>query len=467
MASEKDPVKVAEGGYGCVFRPALKCHKERTTKKGYVSKAMSEKNATSELAEYENIDDVDPKHKYHLEAPKKCKLAQTPVNLKSIKQCKVLDKVSQLDVALLQLKDGGVSLKDFANSNPTRIEMENFLVDFYNVVLGIDALCNQGYRHIDLKPHNIIYNPKQRLMLLIDFGLMLSDFDMSSYYEGKPISHWNYPPEVYLLRMHNFKKSGWPMHNMSELLKFQAENGTQQVIEYLKMDAAESAKYIKDFETDINRYSNPDDIAELSWDKHDVFGTGLSLLYVLRKNKSKLDVRTYNVFEDLGFEMMHGAPSKRLTTEDCKNTFELALESTGLLKSQHKKIVDGSIVERNSSRKSETQRIMSRISRIPSISAAKLEKITTENPPDAVLHKPCPDDREMVGKRCLKKCGDGKVRNPDTNRCRNVVQTRRPKNAECEDGKERNPETGRCVKKCGPGQVRSAKTRRCVKNLHQ
>jgi serine/threonine protein kinase len=453
------PTKVAEGGYGCVFRPALECSNNKlphSKKSGYVSKAMTERHADDELQEYARIDKADPGNKYHLEAPQKCKLNQTPTNLKSIRECNVLKKVPLLDVALLQLKDGGVSLKEFAISRPTKPEMENFLVDFYNVVLSLKLLQDNGLHHMDLKPHNIVYNPRQRLMLLIDFGLMVSDDEIADFYEGKPISHWNYPPEVYSLRHHSARPDD-NCYNKT-ILNYQATHGTKNVIEYLEFDPHEAAEYIQYFEMDIQSESI-DDIRSYSMLTHDVFGMGLSLLYVIRLNRNKLDANVFLEFDRIGKEMMQGAPSLRLSPDEAIIQYELALESTGILRSQRKKIVDGAIVARDVTRKSESQKIMSRIRKIPAVSAARLETIAAAEPPGAKPIKTCPAGKELVGKRCLKACAAGWSRNPATNRCAKTKTARA-----CPEGKELNPDTGRCIKTCGPGQVRSAKTRRCVKS---
>ncbi len=465
-----DPVKVAEGGYGCVFRPALECADnklEYVKDGGYVSKVMSEKHADSELKEYAKIETADPGNKYHLEAPKKCKMAQIPVNLKSVKQCKVSEKISNIDLTLLQLKDGGESLKEFAKSNPSEREMENFLVDFHNILMALVLLQDKKLHHMDLKPHNIVYNKTQRLMLMIDFGLMESDASIIDFYQSRPISHWNYPPEVYFIRYHHMK----PGANLSNpaLFEFQSDNGTNHVIEYVEFNDAETMEYVNAYETNI-KDNDINDIMDQSIATHDVFGAGISLLYVLRNNKNKISNTVFSVFDNIGKDMMHGSTAARLTPKKAISRYEMALESTGLLKSQNKKIVNNSIVPRGASKTSESQRLMSRLKEMRRFTEEQLDKITTANVP---TQRDCPEGKELVGSRCYKTCVDGKVRNPATKRCvKNLDKVRarpgpRPISmritAECPDGKERNPETGRCVKKCRPDQIRSVKTRRCIK----
>jgi hypothetical protein len=69
-------------------------------------------------------------------------------------------------------------------------------------------------------------------------------------------------------------------------------------------------------------------------------------------------------------------------------------------------------------------------------------------------------------------CGPGRERNPDTNRCRNIVSTTSNSFTPCKPGQERNPETNRCravagasisPKPCAADQYRNPETNRCKK----
>lgn len=70
----------------------------------------------------------------------------------------------------------------------------------------------------------------------------------------------------------------------------------------------------------------------------------------------------------------------------------------------------------------------------------------------------------------LADCGEGRERNPETNRCRTVVTAASSTFTPCAPGQERNPETNRCrsivvaaatLTPCGPGQERNPETNRC------
>ncbi len=70
----------------------------------------------------------------------------------------------------------------------------------------------------------------------------------------------------------------------------------------------------------------------------------------------------------------------------------------------------------------------------------------------------------------LAPCPPGKFRNPETNRCKTILDTQVL--AACDEGQERNPLTNRCrnitearssLKPCEPGSVRNTETNRCRK----
>ncbi len=93
----------------------------------------------------------------------------------------------------------------------------------------------------------------------------------------------------------------------------------------------------------------------------------------------------------------------------------------------------------------------------PSFSSKKMRSSSKTN-----KQRPCSDGKERVGKKCTKKCADGLVRDPVSNRCRKANKTRKA----CPEGLVRN-ENNRCVrvhvlKPCAEGLVRN-KNNRCVR----
>jgi hypothetical protein len=96
--------------------------------------------------------------------------------------------------------------------------------------------------------------------------------------------------------------------------------------------------------------------------------------------------------------------------------------------------------------------------------------IFTNQPTPSAANKPYlePAREEVLGvTTVLAPCPEGKYRNPETNRCRNI-ETAVSLLSSCDEDEYRNPETNRCRKittstlvPCQPNQVRNPVTNRC------
>ncbi len=117
----------------------------------------------------------------------------------------------------------------------------------------------------------------------------------------------------------------------------------------------------------------------------------------------------------------------------------------------------------------------------PSKANVATATVTTANTKNEAL-EPCPEGkfRNPETNRCknietddgLKPCEPGQVRNPETNRCRKLDADGLTSLKPCSPGQERNPATNRCrkvatssssLKACEPGQERNPETNRCRK----
>lgn len=72
-------------------------------------------------------------------------------------------------VAIIEEDFGAVSLKEFIDSKP--LDLLNFLEIALGIVAGLEATHRKRIMHKDLNPRNIVWNPKTRIVKLIDFGL--------------------------------------------------------------------------------------------------------------------------------------------------------------------------------------------------------------------------------------------------------------------------------------------------------
>jgi hypothetical protein len=199
---------LASGGFGCVFRPALKCQGETTRDPNKVSKLMTTKHAKEELNEIENMKNklkgIPNYQDYYLvEDFSICKPAELDEeDLQNFENCHALSKrknkkrknanthltVNDVndnlgDLQILNMPFGGVPVDDFVKDNITNMhlmrELNNKLLDLLKH--GIIPLNRNHIYHNDIKDSNVLVkmddheqNNNNMKTRLIDWGLSCS-----------------------------------------------------------------------------------------------------------------------------------------------------------------------------------------------------------------------------------------------------------------------------------------------------
>ena len=165
---------LASGGFGCVFRPSLKCsaRKKETRKKGAVSKLMLKDNAKAEFEEIQRIkgllsrsvpnysnyfllDDINLCEPQILsksdlkEYTNKCRALQKKnITVKNINQS--LDRLLSLN-----MPDGGISVSSYWKKYPTSIDSLNQQMHKL-LTNGILPMNTSGIFHGDVKDSNVL-----------------------------------------------------------------------------------------------------------------------------------------------------------------------------------------------------------------------------------------------------------------------------------------------------------------------
>ena len=181
---------LASGGFGCVFRPALRCAKSKTRKHGQVSKLMSTKYATKEYDEITQFKErLHTIHNYSdyflLDDISICKPAElTESDLIDFKQkCKALpkDDVTRKNInesldklMILNMPDGGIPVDDFILEAVHFNELYNLNKSLIRLLKhGIIPMNKKHVYHCDIKDSNILVSSKEGTLKtrLIDWGL--------------------------------------------------------------------------------------------------------------------------------------------------------------------------------------------------------------------------------------------------------------------------------------------------------
>jgi len=215
------PIILGEGGYGCVHSPSLKCrHGKKVSYNNKVSKTLRKKHAKVELAEYHDIQRMDPDHRFFLGSPQSCEIDNhNGSNLLAIRECDLGEAaIKRLsDYQLLIMRNGGINLEkmilNLRKTKPTKettIQCHLFLLETTRLFQGLCVFLDHGFLLQDVKPQNLVYNEKQNRLNFIDFGLMVKyeTFVDEAKHSRRNFDtiHWSYPWENEFLNKNVFVK---------------------------------------------------------------------------------------------------------------------------------------------------------------------------------------------------------------------------------------------------------------------
>jgi serine/threonine protein kinase len=183
---------IASGGFGCVFRPVLKCktQKNQNDQREYITKLMTKKHATSEYDEiikFQKILNHIPNYtKYFLvDGFTICEPdTLTREDLKNYKEkCRALQKDNIYEdninnslhkVLALNMPDGGKDVGDYIDENRSEnklIGLNNSLIEL--LLKGIIPMNKSHIYHCDIKESNVLVKEDNKTLYtrLIDWGL--------------------------------------------------------------------------------------------------------------------------------------------------------------------------------------------------------------------------------------------------------------------------------------------------------
>ena len=188
---------IGSGGYGCVFRPALKCKGASRRLSKTISKLMLNKHVkheSSEIAKFLPILQKIPNYKdyFIIENPKVCRpapltksdLDQFDVNCKAMNKRDIHKKNINKNlskISSINLRDGGIELGVYLSSDLTTDQMKN--VNTWLIQLLVNGIIPMNERHVyhaDVKESNMVIDLRDKHIRLIDWGL-------SAYTTGKSI----------------------------------------------------------------------------------------------------------------------------------------------------------------------------------------------------------------------------------------------------------------------------------------
>jgi len=314
---------------------------------------MTIKHADAELAEHALIDKADPNFKVHMKTPIECNPERTLETMKAIDKCESFESRELDKYKLLIMPDGGLDLKTYARKSLSRKKIDIFWIEAQRIFFGLKVMKDAGIVHHDFKPHNIVYNENTQRTNYIDFGFMsetskiIAKCKQSIYKEGE--AHWSFPYEFRFMNKDKFMNS----FNKATIEGY-FKNEDEQLdtfIEYVTKEEnrAEFKKmFMKQvylmFKYDL-RSETYDTFIKKSVETIDVYGVGLSFLYVLSHFSSKMDAKMVSELRELFWNMITPRVSLRYSADDALNRYEAILESHGLPAKYKRRFVNHELVK--------------------------------------------------------------------------------------------------------------------------
>lgn len=215
-SNSTDPKIVGHGTYGCVTKPMIPCSNTKDEKKidkskPTVSKVMYNEDALGELKEMEKIGKIEGIQKYIINVPTLCRPKDTDQFQKIVDKCTGLSEqfylnksegVSDNELRLLQMEDGGINVEDFVDKLLKHQSYEDksiFFTSICNLFDGLQFFRDHNIMHFDVKNKNIVYNVKTGIIKFIDFGLATTFTKFKKQCKKNKseysLSHYYFPPE--------------------------------------------------------------------------------------------------------------------------------------------------------------------------------------------------------------------------------------------------------------------------------
>jgi len=190
---------IGQGSYGCIFYPGIKCGRKQPKDPGQiVTKIQEESTSTRDEIEIGRLIQTIPKYQQFF-APiiENCTVNLSTVNSKAIEKCKIdlknkkghfmsnkIPYVGKFSIGkyfnkkIETISNQKIILKKGTNTVTKQVErLKRFLIKLISshiyLLESILLLQTKNIIHFDIKENNVMYDLKQDIPIIIDFGLSI------------------------------------------------------------------------------------------------------------------------------------------------------------------------------------------------------------------------------------------------------------------------------------------------------
>jgi len=331
--------KIGEGGYGCVYHPALNKDGSESENTKYVSKIQKDnKYAMNEKKIGELVSKIDGYINHFCPVLNKENLKTTKIKKNMFKECSILkDDKKKNNLIIMKMEFiNGEDFIDYLIKNKESVEIvKNLISSYTHLLTSIKLLSDIKIVHFDLKGDNILFNKDKEIPIMIDFGLSINMNELinqSISVEKLKRFFYVFGPDYYV----------WPIevHYLCYILNVNDEPTTKEINkiceEYVDSNVAIqmncSKKFIdsykmmcKDVLNEMNNLSFGDKINKIlsywyTWDNYSLSIIYLQFIYYLNINgylRNDLIIK----FSEILLINIHPQPERRLNVVKTKQDF--------------------------------------------------------------------------------------------------------------------------------------------------
>lgn len=425
------PKYVSNGTFGCVFRPNVPCKSSEKSSESKVSKLFKDSyDAYDEYNSQEEIKKIDPKSKFTVKPYDYCDI-NTSHFKKDIDKCDNFDDTVRWQSKLSQIiyEYGGISLINAALT----IDPIKLFPSFLNIFQGLKVLKYHKQIHLDIKPANIVYNPKTKKMSLIDFGLMTRFNDI--YIPNKIcILEYDYPyyPPEFDISLSYIDPNTYALDAKS--INKKPQNAFKFLGPFLDVyfDKKDLTRIHDEFSNEITKIGKKS-YKYLKSDAIDIYSLGITMLECLSLANSKFIIDSNFVITLVNFirQLINPFSDRRLSPENAYESFKTLCINAEFKKPSPVK-PKPSLIKIKSFKSPKSILQKSVVTQTTQTKKAVVKSISTQITPPVV--------KSISTQKTPKICIPPKILNIMTGRCNNPPKEKKP----CVPPKIRNPLTGRC-----------------------
>jgi serine/threonine protein kinase len=231
---------INQGGFGCIFYPAIECDGKISNNPKYASKLIKkDKRATHEYNIGKMVKQIELYEYYYAPVVNMCSIDLAKIDKREKDMCRIIKKGSSNsddngEFAIMKLSyiKNVDMVKYLTRSGVEKKELITYILDSYQFLLNnLKTLNDSGIIHFDFKIPNILIEDKTKTPIIIDFGLSIPVADIrpetyKTYFYSYSPKYYIWPVDVHVINYLVNMKSTLTKDALEELINIYVSTNT-------------------------------------------------------------------------------------------------------------------------------------------------------------------------------------------------------------------------------------------------